>query len=81
MLLLLLQIELQPLTNGVGIDIGQSTPVGKAIIIAADPFNGLPFEQTVVFPGGFLDAVKIKHSFVPGLTQNRNRQVFLGPEI
>ncbi len=81
MLLLLLQIELQPLTNGVGIDIGQPAPVGKAIIIAADPFNGLPFEQTVVFPGGFLDAVKIKHSFVPGLTQNRNRQVFLGPEI
>ncbi len=77
MLLLLLQIELQPLANGVGIDIGQSTPIGKAIIIAADPFNGLPFEQTVVFPGGFLDAVQIKNGFVPGLTQNGHRQVFL----
>ena len=77
MLLLLLQIELQPLTNGVGIDIRQSTPVGKAIIIAADPFNGLPFEKTVVFSGGFLDAVKIKNGFMPSLTQYCHRQVLL----
>ena len=77
MLLLLLQIALQPLTNGVGIDIGQPAPVGKAIIIAADPFNGLPFEKTVVFSGGFLDAVEIKNGFMPGLTQDSHRQVFL----
>jgi len=76
-LLLLLQIALQPLTNGVGIDIGQPAPVRKAIIIAADPFNGLPFEKTVVFSRGFLDAVEIKNGFMPSLTQNCHRQVFL----
>jgi len=79
--LLLLQIESQPFPNGVGIDISQFTPVGETLIITTDPLNGLPLEQAVVFSGGFLDAEKIKNGFVPGLTQNRNRQVFLGPKI
>lgn len=59
------------------IDIGQLAPVGKTVIVAVNPFDGLLFETPVVVPGLVLNPAKVHDSFLPGLTKNGYRKVLL----
>ena len=61
--------------------ISQLAPIGKPIVVTADPLNGLFLKQAIVLSGSLLDAAKVYHCLMPGLSQNCNCQISFGAKV
>jgi len=76
-----IQAIAQLLAHGRVIHIGQLAPVRKSIVVAADPLNRLPLQESIILPGCLFNSPQINHGFMPGLFENGNCEVSFGSEI
>jgi len=60
------------------VDLGKFAPERESVIIAGDPVDGLFFQLDIIFPGGFLDDIKVDDCLLPGLFQDCYGKISFG---
>ena len=71
----------QFLPHGRVVDVGQLAPIRKSIVVATDPLDCLPLQESIVLARSLLHYSQIDDSLMPGLLEYGNCEVSFGSEI